>query len=162
MRKSWTAVAILVIFSTACTRSSQPLTIHDPSKIQYVEVIHWSKEGGRGPLEEYTIEDRKRIEAIVALLKANNAHYRKNMALARSGFFGTEIPHEYTLHFEESVDTAAPLSVTFDADWLSGIDDQKDERGQTFFRTRPLSDSEWKDLVALIARRPDDRDRYGG
>lgn len=162
MRESWTAVAILVVLSAACTRSSKPLAIHDPAKIQYIEVTHWSEEGGRGPLEEHVIEDRKRIESVVALLRSHNSGYREDTDWAHWRLFG-EKPHEdYTLHFQESLDIAAPLSVSIAPDWLSGIDDQKSHKGERYFRTRPLSGSERKDLVALITRRPEDRDRCCG
>ncbi|HWM91954.1 MAG TPA: hypothetical protein VN493_14405 [Thermoanaerobaculia bacterium] len=162
MRKSWTVAAILVVSLAACTRPSKPPTIHDPSKIQDIEVIHWSKEGGRGPLEEYTIEDRKRIEAIVALLRSNNTGYRKDTELAHWNPVRGKDREEYTLHFQESPDNPSLLSVSFGPDWLSCIDDEEDDSGDTFFRTRPLSSSEREELVALIARHPEDRGRWGG
>jgi hypothetical protein len=160
MRRSWTAAAILVVLSAGCTRPSQPLTIHDPSKILYVEVAHWSEGGGRGPLEEHTIDDRKRIEAILALLRSNNTGYREDTDWAHLKLFGSRPSEEYTVHFQESLDIAAPLSISIGSDWLSGIDDLKNEQGEGFFRTRPLSGSERKELIALIARHPEDRDRY--
>jgi hypothetical protein len=161
VRKSWTAVAILVLWSAACTRSSEPLAIHEPSKILYVEVIHWQEDGGRGPLGEYTIEDRKRIESVIALLRSNNTGYREDRDWARWKLFETKSRTEYTVIFNESLDTPAPLAVSIGSDWLSGNDDQ-DDRGRSFYRTRPLSGSERKDLLSLLARRPEDRDSCCG
>jgi hypothetical protein len=161
MRKSWTAAAILVVLSAACTRSSEPLAIHDPAQIQQIEVTQWRERDGQGYPEYYRIEDRKRIESVIALLRSTNAGYRVETHWA-NWVSRPKSREQYTLHFQESVDTAAPLSVSIGADWLSGIDDQKDEDGQKYFRTRPLSGSEREAFVALIARRPEDRERCCG
>ncbi len=162
MRKSWTAVTILLLWSAACTRSSEPLEIHDASKILSLEVVHWHKDGGRGPLGQYLIEDRKRIESVIALLRSNNSGYREDTDWAHWRLFGKESPTEYTVHFQESVNTAAPLSVSIGPDWLSGIDKQERGPGEKYFRTRPLSSSERKEFLDLLARRPEDRDSCCG
>lgn len=158
MRKSSAAAAILMLLSAACTRPSEPLEIHDPSKILHIEVTQWNENGDRGPSGDYTIEDRKRIESIVELLRSNNTGYRETTDWAN--WFAKERSRErYTFHLQESLHTVAPLSVSFGSDWLSGIDEQKDDRGFRYFRTRPLSGSEREALVALVERRPEDQDR---
>lgn len=155
MRKSWTAAAILLF--AACTRPSNPLDIPDPSKITHIKVTQWTESGDRGPSSESRIEDRKRIESIIELLRANNTGYRVDRDWAIP--FANSSRETYILWFQESINTGAAMSISIGPDWLSGIDRQESKPGQTFHRARPLSGSEREALLALVARRPEDLDR---
>jgi len=155
MRKSW-AVAAILLFA-ACTRPSKPLDIPDPSKITHIEATQWTPEGDRGRSGDYRIDDRKRIESIIELLRANNTGYRVDRDWARP--FANKSRETYTVWFEESVNTGAAMSISIGPDWLSGIDRQESKPGQTYHRTRPLSGSEREALLDLIARRPEDPGR---
>jgi hypothetical protein len=147
-----TAAAILLALSAACTRSAEPLTIPDPSKIELVEVIRLGKNGET--LAEHKISERQRIEAIVAGLRPHNTGYREDTELGRL-LSGSESGQEYALLFRESINEAAPLIVWIGSDWLGGVDELKDEKGGRAARQRSLSRAEHDDLVALIAEAPD-------
>lgn len=137
------AVVVPAFLLTACCRMdpcpTDPLALPPAAKVEHIEVIRWRPNGDYQA--SFRIDDRRRIEEILAQLESSNTDFYTSM--------DGQSPQEYSLAFEGKDATEAMIFVG--AAWLGGVDARhQDHHGELRARFRRLSPAEHAKLGALV------------
>jgi hypothetical protein len=135
---------ILMALTTSCSRPGKPLAIPALEEVTSVEVMHLDDELSLNWNQE--IKDSARINEILAHFRTHNTGYRTNTRLGDM-LHGTP-NHEYMMIF--SGKKVSLLTIWIGPGWLAGEDLRPGEPWT--FRHRPMSASEFKDLLAIVDR----------
>ena len=136
------ATLALVVLLAGCGERPHPM---DPLVIppaSEIEMIHVTRSQSNGDREgEWQVDNRQKIEAILAELRSGNAGYSSAM----DGL----TPQEYSIALagKDRMETM----VWVGPDWLGGVDARhKDEKGKLTSHYRKLDPQQHARLVALL------------